>query len=109
MDEVNTSYYKELLQRIKYIINMKSYCYQMKPEGNINISWEICGYIDAEYAEYNDTRKSVTGYVIITNRVVIACCPRIHNTVTLYVTESEHSSITDLCYKVLYIYVVLSL
>ena len=43
----------------------------MKPALNINVSWVLRGYSDVDYAGDNDTRKSVTGYIVIINGVVI--------------------------------------
>ena len=53
--------YKALIRAIKYVIGTKYYCYQMKPDANINVPWELCVYSDADYAGDNDTQKSVTG------------------------------------------------
>ena len=44
----------------------------MKPDGNINVPWEILSYSDADYAGDNDTRENVTGYIVLINRSVIA-------------------------------------
>ena len=49
------SHYKYILLKIKYVIDTKDYCYQMKPEKYINLPWELCGYSYADYAGYNDT------------------------------------------------------
>ena len=39
----------------------------MKQWVNLNKSWELCEYIDIEYAGDNDTQKSVIGYLVIIN------------------------------------------
>ena len=65
------SHLKSLLCTIKYITDTKDYCYQMKPEGNLNEPWELCDYSDADYTGNNNTQKSVTRYTIISNEVVI--------------------------------------
>ena len=66
------SHYKDILRSIKYEIDTKDYCYQMKPDKNINGPWEILGYSDTDYAGDNDTRKIVTGYIVIINGAVIS-------------------------------------
>ena len=53
-------HYKALLNAIKYIIDTKYYCYQMKPDRNINVIWELHGYSDVDYEVDNETWKSVT-------------------------------------------------
>ena len=72
MDESNTSHYKALTRAIKYVINTKYYFYQMKPDRNINVPWELCGYSDVDYEGDNNTQKSVIGYIVIINGEVIA-------------------------------------
>ena len=37
--EANMGHYKALLCSVKYLIYKKYYCYQMKPEVNINEPW----------------------------------------------------------------------
>ena len=44
----------------------------MKPNRNLNGTWKLHGYIVADYSGYSDTQKSVTGYIVIINGVVIA-------------------------------------
>ena len=36
-----------------------------KPDRNINGTWELHGYSDADYAGDNDTQKSVTVYIVL--------------------------------------------
>ena len=70
MDESNTIYYKSPLLRIKYIIDTKDYCYQIKPYRNINGPCEPHDYSEANYIGDYDTRKSVTGYIVLINTAV---------------------------------------
>ena len=72
VDEANMSHYKSLLREIYYLINTKYYFYQIKPEGNPNISWDIRAYSDADYAEDNNIHKIMTGCIVLINGVVIA-------------------------------------
>ena len=37
----------------------------MKPEVNLNGSWELRGYSNVDYAGDKDTRKSVTGHIVL--------------------------------------------
>ena len=60
----------------------------MKLDGNINGPWELRVYSDADYTGDNNTWKSVTGYIVLTNRSVIAWRSQIQKTVTLSVTEA---------------------
>ena len=60
MDEANMSNYRAILSEIKQVIDTKDYCYQMKLERNINVSWELRGYSDTDYTGCNDIQKSAT-------------------------------------------------
>ena len=82
------SHQKALLYEIKCIIDKKDYCYQMKPEGNLNGPWEIHGYSDTDYAGDNDTWKSMSGSIVLINRVVIEWNLQSQKTVTLSVYRS---------------------
>ena len=61
------SHYKALLRAIKYAIETKYYCFQIKPDGNINVTWKLHGYREAGYVGDNDNRKIVTGKIVIIN------------------------------------------
>ena len=69
----------------------------MKPDVNINEPWELRGYSDVGYAEDNNTRKSVTGYIVLINGAVIVWHLRNQKTVILSVIETEYSEITEVC------------
>ena len=71
MYKSNMSHFNALMREIKYVIDTKHYCHQMKPDLNLNGPWEISGYSDAYYAVNKNTWKSVTGYIILIDVVVI--------------------------------------
>ena len=60
-EESNMSHNKAILHSTKYVIGAKYYCYQMKPDKNINGPWEQRGYGDADYTGDKNNRKSVKG------------------------------------------------
>ena len=79
----------------------------MKPGRNINVPWELCGHSDTNYSGDNNTRKSMTGYIFLINRLVINWRSRIQKSVTLSVIEAEYSEITELCCKILFVRAIL--
>ena len=81
------SNYKTILRAIKYVLGTKYYFYQMKPEVNLNLQWELCVYSDADYSGDNYTRKIMTGYIVIVDGVAIDWHFQSHKTGTLYVTK----------------------
>ena len=46
----------------------------MKPDENINLPWELCGYIHSYYSGDNKTWKLTTGYIFLINGSVIDWC-----------------------------------
>ena len=107
MDKQNMSHYKDLIRVIKYTMDKKYYCYQMKPDRNINGPWELRGYSDVVYAGDNVTSKIITGYIVLINGAIITCHFQIQKTVTLSVIEAEYSEITELCCKILFVRAIL--
>ena len=67
------SQYKALIHAIRYVIDTEDYFYQINSYRNITVPWELHGYIDADYAGDNDTRKCVTVYIVQINGAVIDC------------------------------------
>ena len=82
---------KKNMCEIMYVIDKKYYWCQVKTDGKLNVSWELCCYSDADYAGDNDTQKSVTGYIIIINRLVVDWHSLSQKTFTWSITESEYS------------------
>ena len=75
----------------------------MNQDVNINGSWELRGYIDADYTGDNDIHKSVSRYIVLINVSVVTWSFRSQKTVTLSVTEAKYSAITEVCCKILFI------
>ena len=67
MTEENMIQYKDLIRETKYFIYKKYFLYYMKPDRNINGPQEPLGYSEANYAGDNETKKSVTRYIVLTN------------------------------------------
>ena len=60
------------------------------------------GYRYNDYSGDNDTRESVTGYIVIINGVVIAWHWISQKIVALSIIESEYSETTEICCKILF-------
>ena len=57
--------------------------------------------------EYISTSVRVIGYIFLLNGVVVTWRSRSQKTVTLSVTESEYSEITEVCFKILFFRAIL--
>ena len=68
MVKANDAHYKQMLRLIRYRLTTKElYLKQRMIKG----PWKITGLCDSDYAGDNDSRKSVTGWVIFLNGLVI--------------------------------------
>ena len=67
----------------------------------------MCGYSDTECAVDKETRKNITGYIVILNIVVIEYLLKSQETVTLSVKEDKYTAVTEICCEILFIRVVL--
>ena len=100
MVRANDAHYKQMLRLIKYILTTKGLCLK---QTTINGPWKITGLCDSDYAGDNDTRKSVTGYVIYLNGLIICWKSKGQSIVTLSSTEAEYVAATDITTELLFI------
>ena len=63
-DGVNTAMFKELLCLIKFVLDTKNFGLKLKPNGNVNKSWEIVCFSDSNYVGVPVSRKRVSGFIL---------------------------------------------
>ena len=68
-----------------------------------NGSWKITGLCDSDYAGGNSTGKSITGYVIFLNGLILSWRPKAQGIVTLSSTEAEYVAATEITSKLSFI------
>ena len=100
MTKANKAHYKQLLRLIKYILGTKNLVLKAELRHGV---WTMVGKSDSDYAGDNDTRKSVTGYIIILNGLIICWRSKGQNIITLSSTEAEYICITDMSCDMLFI------
>ena len=89
-----------MLRLIKYILTTKELHLKQK---FIKGPWKIIGLCDSDHAGDNDSRKSVTGYIIFLNGLIICWKSKGQNIVTLSSTEAEYVAATDLTTELLFV------
>ena len=62
---------------------------------------------DVDYAGDNNTHKTVTGYIVLINKEVIAWRLQNQKTVTLSVIEAKYSTIMEVYCKILFFHAIL--
>lgn len=82
----NETHWNAVKKILKYLRGTIEFglCYQSKPQ-----TTDLIGYSDADYANDNATRRSMTGYVFIKNGAAITWSSQRQQSVALSTTEAE--------------------
>ena len=88
MDGANKAHQKMLYSVIKHVQDTKNWKLILFPSKE-GLYWNLKAYIDSDYTENADTRKSVSGFIIYVNDCLIAWKIKGQRIVTLSSTEAE--------------------
>ena len=100
MVQANEAHYKQMLRMIKYMLTTKElYLRQVM----LNGPWKVTALCDFDYAGNNDTRKSVTGYIISLNGIILCWKSKGQSIVTLSSTEAEYVAVTEMTSELLFV------
>jgi Reverse transcriptase (RNA-dependent DNA polymerase) len=82
--------YKEMLRIIKYVLDSKNRGLRVAPLLKAKtIEWELLVYSDSDWAGDKDDRKSISGYMIFLNGVLICWRSKSQQSVALSSSEAE--------------------
>ena len=65
--------------------------------------WKVTGLCDSDYAGDNDTRKSVTGYIIFLNGIILCWKSKGQDIVSLSSTEAEYIAVTNMTSELMFV------
>ena len=102
MDKANKYHQKALYRAIKFVQATKTRQLILKPEQK-ELTWELKGYCDSDFAGDSETRKSVSGFVIYLCGAVIAWRSKGQRSVSLSSTEAEYMAISEVATEILYV------
>ncbi|MFM8622083.1 MAG: reverse transcriptase domain-containing protein, partial [Holophagaceae bacterium] len=102
MDRANKAHEKMLHRVIRFVEETKNRCLVLSPMKE-NITWDLKGYCDSDFAGDSDTRKSVSGFVIYLCGAAISWRSKGQKSVTLSSTEAEYVAISEVATEILYI------
>ena len=88
LDGPTESAYKEMLRVIKYTLDTRNRGLRVMPSLT-TLLWEILLFSDSDWAGDKDNRRSVTGFMLFLNGVLIAWRSRLQKTVSLSSSEAE--------------------
>jgi hypothetical protein len=63
MDKATKGTYLEMLRVMKFVIDTKNFCLQIKPEFK-GENWSLRVFCDSDWAGDSETRISVTGFIL---------------------------------------------
>ena len=101
----NEAAYKEMLRVIKYVLDTPTRGLKIQP---VNVEkWIILLYTDSDWAGDKDTRKSVSGYMLFVNGVLVCWQSKAQPVVSLSSSEAEYYALSEAVKEIPFIIQVL--
>ena len=100
MDGATEAHWKDMMRAIKYVIDTKEFCLLLKEDDTK--AGLIEAFCDSDFAGDTDTRRSVTGYVVHYNGIMVAWKSRAQKVVSLSSSEAEYYAISECVTEMLY-------
>jgi hypothetical protein len=88
LDGANEVAYKEMLRVIKYVMDTRNKGLKIEPTMG-ELEWKVLVYSDSDWANDKESRKSVGGYMIFLNGVLISWRSKMQRVVSLSSAEAE--------------------
>ena len=102
MDRANKAHQKALYRVIRFVEQTKDRRLVLEPNVE-ELTWELKGYSDSDFAGDTETRRSVSGFVIYLCGAVIAWRSKGQKSVSLSSTEAEYMAISEVATEILYV------
>ena len=93
MDRGTIKHLKALKRMVKYVILNDKRGMNIKP--NENIPWEIEVFADSDFCGDRESRKSITGYIILLNKIPLSWKSEAQNNVSLSSAEAEYVAVSE--------------
>ena len=98
---------KEMYRVIKFVLDTRYYGLKIEPKKPIDECWDIVCYSDSDYGGDQDTRRSVTGYIIYLLGVPICWRSKSQNVISLSSAEAELYALSEASKEIKFIAQVL--
>lgn len=99
MDGATVEHMKLALKCVQFVLNTRNRGLYMEPSNTFKIE----AYVDSDFAGDQDTRRSITGYLIYFCGVVIAWKSKQQGGVTLSSSEAEYYAISEVATELLFV------
>jgi hypothetical protein len=106
MDKATKGTYLEMLRVVKFVIDTKNFCLQIKPEFKVK-NWSLRVFCDSDRAGDSETRISVTGFILYLMNVPVCWRSKSQKGVTLSSSEAEYVAMSEAVKEVKFIYYLL--
>jgi hypothetical protein len=106
MDKATKGTYLEMLRVVKFVIDTKNFCLQIKPEFKEK-NWSLRVFFDSDWAGDSETRISVAGFALYLMNVPVCWQSKSQKGVILSSTEAEYVAMSEAVKEVKFIYYLL--
>jgi hypothetical protein len=106
MDMATKETYLEMLSLVKFVIDTKNVCLQIKSEFK-GENWGLQVFCDIDLANYSETRISVTGFILYLMNVPVCWQSKSQKGVALSNTEAEYVVMSEAVKEVTFMYYLL--
>jgi hypothetical protein len=103
MDGATEAHQKILYRTIKYVIDTRGRALLMQPVNSKGRYWEIEAYSDSDWASMENNRKSVSGFVVFLNGVLVSWKSKQQEVIARSSTEAEYIALAAVCTEVIFI------
>ena len=107
LDGAHPAAFKEMLRVMRYVSDTKDLGLKIQPNKNEDEMWDIVVYTDSDYAGDEDTRISVSGFVIYVMGVPVCWKSKAQNHVTLSSSEAEFVALSEAAKEIKFVVQIL--
>ena len=95
--------YRGMMRIIKYVLHTSDYGLRISPIFKKNEPWDLVCYSDSDYAGDDDTRRSVSGFILYVCEVPISWRSKAQRSVTLSSSEAEWVALSKAVKEVMFV------
>jgi predicted RNA-binding protein with TRAM domain len=102
------SAYKEMLRAIKYVLDTKGRGLRIHPVMRESLKWVLVLYSDSDWSSNKDGRRSIGGYMLFVNGVLVGWRSKKQKVVSLSSSEAEFYALAEAVKEIPFIIQVLA-
>jgi hypothetical protein len=108
MDQASSGSFKEMIRVMKYLLDTRKFGLKIQPSAlDPSGNWTMRIYSDSDWASCTETRKSITGFVILLQNTPIMWRSQSQKAVSLSSTEAEYYATAEAAKEIKFICQVL--